>query len=77
VRRECAQSLGRFQGDGAAIRALAEAAPHEPDVMVRLTIVHALAAHGAPARDALDRIARDDADARVRDLARNYRAAGR
>lgn len=69
VRRACAQALGRIPGAG-ALHALAEAAPEEPDAMVRAEIVHALAAQGSNARDAMTRIARDDADAGVRDLAR-------
>ena len=75
VRRACAQQLGRLQG-AEAIQALAGAATGERDVSVRVEIVHALSAQGFPARKALERIAHDDADASVRDLAHAY-AAGR
>jgi hypothetical protein len=70
VRRACAQALGRIPGAG-AVQALTEAAPDEPDVIVRAEIVHALAAQGGPARAAVARIARGDADPGVRDLARH------
>jgi HEAT repeat protein len=73
VRVMCAQTLGRIRG-AAGVRALAEAMPGERDVRVRIEIVHALAEQGiAEARSALDRIARDDADASVRGLAKSYR----
>jgi hypothetical protein len=39
-------------------------------VIVRAEIVHALAAQGSKARDAIARIACDDTDTGVRDLAR-------
>jgi hypothetical protein len=69
VRRACAQALCRIPSAG-SLQALAEASWEEPDVIVRAEIVHALAMQGSKARDAMARIARDDTDAGVRDLAR-------
>jgi hypothetical protein len=68
VRRACAQALGRIGGAG-ALRALADVASREPDQTVRAELVHALAAQGYLARDALAQIARSDEDAGVRSLA--------
>lgn len=68
VRRASAQALGRI-GGGAAVQALIQAASDEPNVIVRAEIVHALVAQGSVARPALARIARDDPDATVREVA--------
>ncbi|MCB9267674.1 MAG: HEAT repeat domain-containing protein [Lewinellaceae bacterium] len=71
VRRACAQALGRFHSTE-ALEALAKSMPDEPDTAVRIEIVHALAAQGAPAGGTLRRIALSDPDERVRSLARSY-----
>src|SRR5204862_8175418 len=69
VRRACAQALGRFGGHG-VVQALREAAPLEPDVIVRSEVVKALLAQGSAARAALAEISRSDPDATIRELAR-------
>ncbi|WP_433727395.1 HEAT repeat domain-containing protein [Actinoplanes sp. CA-051413] len=69
VRRGSAQAIGRI-GGAEAISALAEAASREPDMLVRMEIVHALRAQGAGARAVLAGIADGDPDAAVRQLAR-------
>ncbi len=68
VRRACAQALGRISG-GRAVQALTQAAAAEPDAMVRLEIVRALASQGDIVRAVLARIAQDDHDPAVRKLA--------
>jgi hypothetical protein len=70
VRRACAQALGRIP-DAGAVQALAEAALDEPDLNVRIEVVHALAAHGSIARATLTRIVHSDPDPAVRDLAQD------
>jgi hypothetical protein len=67
VRRASAQALGRI--GGGALQTLAEAVSDQPDVAVCAEIVHALAAQGSAAHDALSWIARSDLDASIRELA--------